>query len=252
MTLLLSDFPHGTPPPPVDPARRVTAGLLTALVYGVAAVLLLTLSLAPPSSPPEPQVVTAMVNAAPKKPVVDPVPPLPAEKILPRTERPAPPVVTTATGAPPTAPAPLPATAATESPLIGGTSGNGPMGQSASGSGGNGNGGASGGCLDPEWMRAVSERVRLFLYYPDAALALRTTGVVTLRFGVRRDGRIDRLEVGKSSGDAGLDQAATDILRKAQPLPPIPARMNTDRIDGELPINFGVRNFSGQANAGNC
>jgi protein TonB len=250
MTVKLSDFPHGTAPPRTDASSRVTAGLLTALVYGVVAVLLLTLSLAPPPAQPQAQSVTAMVSVTPE--VIDPVPPMPDETILPRTEQPAPPVIVTETGAPPTAPAPLPATAATQSPMIGGTSGNGPMGQAASGAGGEGNGGGSGGCLDPVWMRAVSERVRQFFYYPGPALATRTTGVVMMRFAVRRDGRLDRLEVGRSSGDAGLDQAATDILRKAEPLPPIPARMNVDRIVGELPINFGVRSFNAQANAGSC
>ena len=86
----------------------------------------------------------------------------------------------------------------------------------------------------------------------DAALAVRTTGVVMLHFAVRRNGRIDRLEIRKSSGDAGLDKAAIDIMRKAQPLPPIPDRMHVDRVDGELPILFGVRSFSGSAATGNC
>jgi protein TonB len=252
MTVKLSDFPHGTAPPRADARRRVTAGLLTALVYGVVAVLLLTLSLAPPPAQPQAELVTAMVSAPSKPDVVDPVPPVPDKTILPRTEQPAPPVIVTETGAPLPSPAPLPATAATQSPMVGGTSGNGPMGQSASGNGGAGNGGGAGGCLDPVWMRAVSERVRQFFYYPGPALAARTTGVVMMRFAVRRDGRLDQLEIGKSSGDAGLDQAATDILRKAQPLPPIPARMNVDRIVGELPINFGVRSFNAQANAGSC
>ena len=94
--------------------------------------------------------------------------------------------------------------------------------------------------------------MRQFFYYPGPALAARTTGVVTLRFGVRRDGRIDRLEVARSSGHDGLDQAAVDILRKAQPLPPIPDRMGVARVDGELPVNFGVRNFNAGASMGNC
>jgi len=65
-------------------------------------------------------------------------------------------------------------------------------------------------------------------------------------------GRIDRLAIRKSSGDNGLDKAAYDIMQKAQPLPPIPDRMRTDRVDGDLPINFGVRSFNGKSNTGNC
>jgi protein TonB len=73
-----------------------------------------------------------------------------------------------------------------------------------------------------------------------------------MHFSVRRNGQIDRLKISKSSGNEGLDKAAYDILRKAQPLPPIPDRMHTDRVDGDLPINFGVRSFSGGASPGSC
>nr|MBA2590162.1 energy transducer TonB [Alphaproteobacteria bacterium] len=161
-------------------------------------------------------------------------------------------VFTIASGAPPQAPAPLAASAAKSSPLLGGTAGNGPMGQAASGNGTGGNGGALSGCFDPAWMRAVSERVSQFFYYPAAALAVHKTGLVMVHFVVRRDGQVDRLQISKSSGDAELDKAATDIMRKAQPLPPIPDRMHTDRVDGELPINFGVRRFNAGATKGNC
>ena len=247
--MTLSEFARGTLPRTSD---RVTAGLLTALVYAGCALLMWFAAVAPPAGPAKPEILTTILREVPRKPVFEPAPPVPEERIRPRAEQPAPPVVTIASGAPPQAPAPLPASAATSSPLMGGTAGHGPMGQAASGNGTDGNGAESGGCLDPVWMRAVSERVRQFYYYPDAALASRTTGVVTMRFGVRRDGRLDRLEVGTSSGDAGLDKAATDILQKAQPLPPIPDRMKLDRVDGELPINFGVRSFNANPNMGNC
>jgi protein TonB len=74
-----------------------------------------------------------------------------------------------------------------------------------------------------------------------------------MHFAVRRNGQIDSLKISKSSGDAVLDKAAYDIMQKAQPLPPIPDRMHTDRVDGELPINFGVRSFNGNStSAGHC
>ena len=76
--------------------------------------------------------------------------------------------------------------------------------------------------------------------------------VTMVHFVLHRDGRIGLLDIGKSSGDESLHRAAIDIVQKAQPLPPIPDRMHTDRVDGQLPINFGVRNFSGGASMGNC
>jgi protein TonB len=245
----LSEFLR--PPTPIDTSSRVTAGLLTAALYALFALLVWLTSLAPPS-PAASELVATLLPDRPAKRAVEPLPPFLAHLIRPRAEKPALPVFTIASGAPPQAAAPLPASAAKTSPLLGGTSGNGPMGQAASGDGTGGNGGALAGCLDPVWMQAVTERVRQFFYYPPAALAVRATGVVTMHFSVRRNGRIDRLEIGKSSGNDALDKAATDIMRKAQPLPPIPDRMHTDRVDGDLPINFGVRSFKDGASAGNC
>jgi protein TonB len=252
MSTPLSEFSHGTPPAPADTSSRVTAGLLTAFLYALFALLVWRASLSPPTNPTKPQIVAALLADVPRKRVVEPLPPVFAHLVRPRPERPAPPVFTIASGAPPQAPAPLPASAAKSSPLAGGTAGNGPMGQAASANGTNGNGGTLAGCLDPVWMRAVSERVRQFFYYPGPALALRTTGVVTMHFAVSRNGQIDKLQVSRTSGDDGLDKAAIDIMRKAQPLPPIPDRMHADRVDGELPINFGVRSFDARPNTGNC
>jgi protein TonB len=245
----LSEFPRRALPVRAGPSSRVTAGLLTVVLYAFF-VLLAWWSSTNIKAPAETEVTATLLQDVPNKRVIEPLPPFLAHLIRPRAEKPALPVFTIASGAPPQAPAPLPASAAKTSPMPGGTSGNGPMGQAASGNGTGGNGGALAGCLDPVWMRAVTERVRQFFYYPDAAL--RTTGVVTIHFSVRRNGQIDRLEVRKSSGNEGLDKAAYDIMRKAQPLPPIPDRMHVDRIDGELPINFGVRSFNGGASPGSC
>jgi protein TonB len=248
----LSEFsrPHG--PAQADTNSRITAGALTAALYAFFA-LLAWWSLTYQRAPTETTEITAtLLPDAPTKRAIEPLPPFLAHLIRPRAEKPALPVFTIASGAPPQAPVPLPASAAKSSPLQGGTSGNGPMGQAASGNGTGGNGGALAGCLDPIWLRAVTERVRQYFYYPDEALAVRTTGVVTMHFSVRHNGQIDKLEIRKSSGNDELDKAAIDIMRKAQPLPPIPDRMHVDRVDGDLPINFGVRSFNGSTSIGNC
>lgn len=235
-----------------DNYSRIIAGLLTGALYTFLA-LLAWWSLANVSVPAGTTEVSAtVVPDVPAKRAVEPLPPMLAHLIRPRAEKPAMPVFTIASGAPPQAPAPLPASAAQTLPIQGGTAGNGPMGQAASGNGAGGNGGGLAGCLDPSWMRAVTDRVRQFFYYPDAALAVHRTGVVTLHFSVRRNGQLDRLEISKSSGNDGLDKAAYDIMQMAQPLPPIPDRMHTDRVDGDLPINFGVRSFHGGASRGTC
>lgn len=247
----LSEFTRETLPARSETSSRVTAGLLTAFLYALFVLLAWWYSAHTRATTTTAEITATLVRDAQKKRTAEPLPFI-ARLIQPHAEKPALPVFTVATGAPPQAPAPLPASAAKTSPMMGGTAGTGPMGQAASGNGTGGNGGALGGCLDPAWMNAVTQRVRQFFYYPDPALASRTTGVVTVHFIVRRNGQIDRLEISKSSGDKGLDQAAADIMQKAQPLPPIPDRMHVDRIDGEMPVNFGVRSFKGSATGGHC
>ena len=247
----LRDFSRDRAPGRGGKPDRAVAGFLTGGLYAGLALLLAWWPLQHLPVPAETAEITAiLLPDTPKKRAIPP-PPFVAHLVKPRAEKAAPPAFTIASGAPPQAPAPLPASA-TQSPLLGGTSGNGPMGQAASGNGTGGNGAATAGCIDAAWMRAVTERVRNFFYYPPAALAVRRTGLVMVHFTVRRDGQIESLRISTSSGDAGLDKAAMDIMQKAQPLPPITDRMHADRVEGELPINFGVRNFTGGGTTGTC
>lgn len=247
----LSEFSHHQGPARSD-NDRIIAGLLTAALYVLFGFFAWLTWSHGPMLAERAEIVASLLPDAPTKRAVEPLPPFLAHLIKPHAEKAALPVFTIASGAPPQAPAPLAASAAKTSPMLGGTSGNGPMGQAASGNGTGGNGGGLAGCLDPVWLRAVTDRVRQFFYYPEAALAVHKTGLVMVHFDVRRNGQIDRLAIAKSSGDAEFDKAAIDIMQKAQPLPPIPDRMHTDRVDGTLPINFGVRSFSGGASAGSC
>ena len=120
------------------------------------------------------------------------------------------------------------------------TSGNGAVGQAASGNGTNGNGNGFSGCFDAAWARSVTDRIRRFFYYPQRARTEHVTGVVVVHLTVKRNGQLNQLEIGKSSGDASLDDAAYDMVKKAQPLPRIPDHMHVDMVDGELPIAFGI------------
>ena len=248
----LSEFsrPHG--PAGADNRSRVAAGALTGILYALFAVLAWW-SLTNQSARTQTTEITArLLPDVPTKRAIEPLPPFLAHLIRPRAEKPAMPVFIIASGAPPQAPAPLPASAAKTSPMPGGTSGNGPIGQAASGNGTGGNGGALAGCLDPIWMRAVTDRVRQYFYYPQAALSSRTFGVVMVHFVVHRDGHLSALDIGKSSGTEMLDKAAYDIVHSAAPLPPIPDRMHAEQVDGQLAINFGVRDFKGATTIGHC
>lgn len=247
-----SEFSRGQEPFRVDASSRVIACVLTVVLYTLFA-LLVWWSLANATAPPATAEITATIlRDVPKRQTIEPLPPFLAHLIRPHAEKPALPVFTVATGAPPQTPAPLPASAVKFSPMPGGTAGTGPMGQAASGNGTGGNGDALAGCFDPVWAQAVSDHVRRFFFYPPSALSTRTFGVVYLHFVVHRNGRLSTLNIGKSSGETVLDQAALSIVQAAMPLPPIPDRMHVESVDATMPINFGVRDFHGAPTIGHC
>jgi protein TonB len=107
-------------------------------------------------------------------------------------------------------------------------------------------------CFDAAWARAVTDHMQRFFYYPAVARTLRVTALVMVHFIERRDGSLDMVEVSKSSGVRGLDNAAINIVRDAQPLPAIPDRMHLNWIDLELPIDFGIPDLDLNPTPGNC
>jgi len=239
---------------PEDRKARLAAGVLTSVIYGGFALLLWLheLQLTGTPAPRTIETYAIVLHDVPKQTITQPPPPFLAHLIRPKAEVLAPPSFTVASTAP-VARAELPATAATSSPMAGGApQGTGSAGQAVSANGANGNGTGTAGCLDPVWMRAVTARVGRFYYYPSAALAQHTMGVVMVHFDVTRDGRLDMLEIGKSSGDDSLDDAAYSMFRKAQPLPAIPARMHVDHVDGIMPIIFGKADQHFSATPGHC
>jgi len=171
--------------------------------------------------------------------------------ISPRAENPAPPAFTIASDTPP-AQALLPPSAAKTSPLAGGTPAGTGAGAGAQGAGnGHGNGNGLSGCWDAAWSQAVTRRVGRFFYYPRRAREEHVSGMVVLRMTIRRDGRLETLDIHKSSGDATLDRAAYDIMNKAQPLPRIPDRMRVDKVSVLFPLFFGADDSS-QGTEGDC
>src|SRR5258706_10327952 len=128
----LSEFPRRYPPARADTSSRVTAGLLTAVLYALFA-LLAWRSYAP-APPPTVEITATLVREASRNKPAPPLPPILARLIKPRAESSSPPVFSVASSAP-TTPAPLPASAVNSSPMPDGTAGNGSMGQAGAGKG---------------------------------------------------------------------------------------------------------------------
>ncbi len=132
-----------------------------------------------------------------------------------------------------------PTATAAPSPMAGGAQTQAPPGLPVSAAGGNGNSNVTSGCLDADWVRAVNARVVGVFHYPRRAALLGITGQVNLRFTVESNGLFSALELAKSSGSYTLDSNAMFMMRRAQPLPAIPARMHVPHVTGLLMILFG-------------
>ena len=224
---------------PVQPSSRAIASLLTATLFALLALVMLQPFWRVSSGSTSSEIVATIDPDAPVHRTVM-TPPFRAHLLKPRAEVAAAPSFTIAADAPATQGVIAPS-AAQSSPVSGGapTPGTG-TGQisSANGAGGNGTGNAD--CHDAAWARSVSERIARFYRYPEHEAHEHITGVTYVHLIVRRSGLLDLVEVRRSSGDIPLDNAAYDAVLKAQPLPFIPERMHSSRIDAEIPITFGL------------
>lgn len=92
----------------------------------------------------------------------------------------------------------------------------------------------------PNWEDLILAHLERFRRYPARAGAARQQGTVTVRFRMNRAGMVLSLAIMKKSGSYDLDQAALDTLKRAQPLPAIPADM-ADEVELTVPVEFKLR-----------
>lgn len=90
------------------------------------------------------------------------------------------------------------------------------------------------------WEGRVLARLERFRRYPNEAEHARQQGTAYLRFRIDRDGHVLSSSLERSSGYPALDEAAMETLRRADPLPKIPAD-RPDQIELLVPIEFFIR-----------
>jgi protein TonB len=88
-----------------------------------------------------------------------------------------------------------------------------------------------------EFRNTMLRHIAKYQRYPKDAERRRLQGTVHAVFSVSRDGRVLGAWVKTSSGEAVLDKAAIDTIRRAQPLPIIPSVL-PDPIKIELALGF--------------
>lgn len=89
------------------------------------------------------------------------------------------------------------------------------------------------------WEGRILACLQKFRRYPGHARRAHQQGVAYVRFRMNREGHILSSSISRTSGFPSLDQAALDTLRRADPLPAIPAD-RPDELDLIIPVEFLV------------
>jgi periplasmic protein TonB len=89
------------------------------------------------------------------------------------------------------------------------------------------------------FQRVLFTHIARYEAYPDDARRNRLQGQVELYFSMRRDGTVTDIEVASSSGHVELDDAAIDTIKRAEPLPRIPASL-PDSLNIVIPMAFDL------------
>lgn len=90
------------------------------------------------------------------------------------------------------------------------------------------------------FQRVLVSHIARYLRYPSSLRPGQMSGVVQVMFAMRRDGTVTETWVRTSSGHWILDQAATETVLRAQPLPTIPPDL-PDTLTVLLPVSFDGR-----------
>lgn len=95
-----------------------------------------------------------------------------------------------------------------------------------------------------DYYRRLEGHLARYHAYPGGLRGERPTGTVQIGLIVRRDGKVMDAWVQRSSGVAGLDEAALATVRRAEPLPSLPSDL-PGAIDLVVPLNYETRPGAG-------
>ena len=111
----------------------------------------------------------------------------------------------------------------------------------ASGGGGGTTGTDQGGQSQDRYYAELAAWLERHKRYPTHARRLRLEGVVRVRFVIDRTGRLISHRIENSSGHSALDEAASELLRRASPMPAIPPSLGQSRLEIVVPIAYRLR-----------
>jgi protein TonB len=93
---------------------------------------------------------------------------------------------------------------------------------------------------DPAYAATLLTWLNRYKDYPWQARRRGVEGRVILFVVVERNGKVADLKVASSSGAEILDEAALTMVRRGDPMPPIPSSMTGDVVQFWVPIDFAL------------
>jgi protein TonB len=97
------------------------------------------------------------------------------------------------------------------------------------------------GAAKASWEAQLVGWLERYKRYPRPAQEQHQEGVVYLRFTMDRAGRVLAAQIDRGSGFALLDEEATALVQRAQPLPAPPPETPGATITLTLPVQFSLR-----------
>jgi len=91
-----------------------------------------------------------------------------------------------------------------------------------------------------DYLTQLEAHLNAYKNYPYDARLHREEGIVQLRFSLDRSGHVLSFDVVGSSGFSSLDDEARDMIRRADPFPPVPADYHGETLDLTVPLIFAL------------
>ncbi|MGI4802113.1 MAG: energy transducer TonB [Janthinobacterium lividum] len=95
--------------------------------------------------------------------------------------------------------------------------------------------------IPASWRGDLLGRLQRAKRYPDLARSRGDQGVATVSFTMDRAGRVLAVTLIRSSGSSLLDEEATALVRRAEPLPRLPEEITGATLTLTVPISFALR-----------
>ncbi|MFZ5482829.1 MAG: energy transducer TonB [Pseudomonadota bacterium] len=90
------------------------------------------------------------------------------------------------------------------------------------------------------YLATLMRQLARYKTYPAALKKAKIEGRVVLEFSIDARGRLVTTGIRKGSGSPELDQAALNMLARANPLPAIPAFLKRDQLELAIPVEYSL------------